>query len=741
MGYQKDFKEETEYLESTLNYLKSELDKESVLLLDRKDKLIASRREMWEDTVHYVDDFEKLTELNQYLVDETAQTAGYGNILKKIEKYKRLLNSPYFGRFDFIEDECDEEKIYIGLASLIDSSTGEIFVYDWRAPISRIFYQYELGDASYNSPDGPVQGKVTLKRQYKIHKSKLDYFFDSNVRINDEILQEILGHNSSVRMKNIVESIQKEQDAAIRDNQNQLLIVQGVAGSGKTSIALHRVAFLLYEGLDKKISSQNIIIISPNMIFSKYISGVLPELGEENVTQITFEEYAMEVLTGKAVVEGKIEQLENIISANDSDTIKLKRDKIEFKGSECFAKILDRFVKYIEKHIVAFEDIYYDGKVIFSRQQLKGVFLDNRIGIPPSRRLKRIEGMIFDKIHPMRKKRIEKIEKVVRSYEGHEFEIKSFSRLLSIKEAKVFTIRLRRVTELDYFSLYSMLFSKKGLFEKMSTGLKLPSNIGEIKSSTAAEIGKGRISFEDCAPILYLKLKLEGCDSFKDIKHVVIDEAQDYSPMHYEVFNILFKDAFFTVLGDINQKIEKGADDGIYDYIIYALARRKSLKIRLNKSYRSSYEITGFSRRILGGAGEVEAMERHECQPLVLYKEEVEDIDVSLINDSRDYMAQGYESIAILCKTVSEAKKLYESIKDSLNISLIVSNEQELSKGITITPVYLAKGLEFDVVFVYNADRDNYKDELDRRLLYIACTRALHRLVLYYKGEKSTFIE
>lgn len=741
MDYKENLTEELEYLEKTINFLEAELSKQVELLASRKNKLIESRRDMWEETVHFSNDFDRLVDSNQYLIDEKIQTTIYNNTLNTIAKYERLLKSPYFGRFDFDEDNCDDiEKIYIGFSSVIDSKTGIIMVYDWRSPVSSIFYRYELGDASYNSPCGIIRGKVTLKRQYRIQNSNLKYFFDCSININDEILQEVLSQKTSSKMKNIVKSIQKEQDAVIRDTENELLIVQGAAGSGKTSIALHRIAFLLYQGLNSNLKSRNFIIISPNIMFSKYIAEVLPELGEENVEQITFEDYSLKMLSEKISIESRNAQLEYIITAGDVKKLKVKTESIDFKGSQSFIKLLDRLIDYYMRHLIAFEDIYYDGKTIFTRQQLKALFLDNKINAPIVKRLERIENIIYERIQPLRKKRTEKIEKLVERHGGHEFEIKSFSRLLLLKEFKAFQNKLKKVIEVDYFKIYEKLFTQKDFFSILSSGLDLPDNIEHIICATINNFSDRQIEFEDCAPLLYLKLQLEGSDLFPDIKHVVIDEAQDYSPIQYQVFKRLFKNASFTVLGDVNQTIGRDVSGKLYDYITQVLGRKKSLKLNLNKSYRSSYEITEFTKKILNTDSCIEALQRHEAEPVISFMKDIEDIDNAITSDTETFLELGYESIAILCKTANEARNLHLKLKNSINIKLISSNDDEIQKGITVLPIYLAKGLEFDVALVYNVNSNNYSTDLDRRLLYIACTRALHRLKLYYEGDRSSFI-
>jgi DNA helicase-2/ATP-dependent DNA helicase PcrA len=281
--------EELQYLENTLAFIKKDLNKLMQEALAHRKDLVEARRDMVENTTPFSNDFDRLTEMVQFLSEVSSQTVSYTNIAQYVTRYKKLIDSPYFARFDFVEDGFGiREKIYIGLANIMDRKTHDVYVYDWRAPISSIFYRYEKGRASYETPVGTSSGEVKLKRQYKIKNSILQYFFDCDIRITDEVLQEILGRNSSPKMKSIVETIQKEQDIIIRDTENELLMVQGTAGSGKTSIAMHRIAFLLYEG--QKYRSNNILIISPNDVFSQYISSVLPELGEENVQQVTFDD-------------------------------------------------------------------------------------------------------------------------------------------------------------------------------------------------------------------------------------------------------------------------------------------------------------------------------------------------------------------------------------------------------------------------------------------------------------------
>lgn len=747
--YQKNLQEETTYLKDTLAFIERELKTQTERLASKKRKLIDSRRDMWENTVHFSNDFARLTEMNQHLSELNNQTANYNNNLKRLRNYEKVVSSPYFGRFDFAEDGFTErEKIYIGLQSLIEPKTHKIYVYDWRAPISSIFYRYEPGKASFSSPAGTIYGDVLLKRQYKIKDSRLEYFFDCSIQINDEMLQEILSRNSSPKMRNIVESIQKEQDIIIRDMENELLIVQGVAGSGKTSIALHRVAFLLYNGLSSNLRANNVIIISPNTIFSSYISSVLPELGEENVEQTTFGDILSDAFDGRLIAESRDVQVESLIESQNSDTGIIRMESIGFKGSITFLKILDRLLWHYAHRVIPFEDIYFDGTILDTKQQIKNRFLNNQTGIPMAKQLNRLENIILEKIHPLRRKRLEKIEKVVQQSEGHDLEIKQFARLLSLKEAKVFMKRIHKFTQVDYLNIYKLLFSQRSLLPKLAKGLKLPRNIIEIISATNENLQKEKISYEDCAPLLYLKLKVDGGNFFPDIKQVVIDEAHDYYPLQYEIFKLLFRDAKYTVLGDIHQSVEKQPDQSFYDSVSDILNKQKIVKLFLNKGYRSSYEINRFTQKLQDIKQDVIPFKRHEAKPHVSYKGTPELMDQAIVNDIKDCLKQGYGTIAIICKTQREAKKAHPRLQDimkdsqaAIKIRLVSPDDGKLEKGVAVIPSYAAKGLEFDVVIVYGADTMSYSTEFDRRLLYIACTRALHQLFIYYTGEISPIIK
>ncbi len=738
------YTEEIKYLNEIINLLKYKLEYETSNLEDQRVDLIESRREMWENTTHSSADFDKLSDLNQYLSALQAQTFTYTELAKRISKYEKMLDSPYFARIDFTEEGYDDtEKIYIGLFNLMDDETHEIKVYDWRAPISGIYYRNEVGPVEYKAPAGLIKGFVSLKRQIKITKGKMEYFFDSNINILDEMLMVALSKNMSSKMKTIVETIQKQQDLIIRDLYNDLLVVQGIAGSGKTSVALHRIAFLMYQGLNLKLSANNIIVISPNSLFSKYISNVLPDLGEENINEYTFENIFLKLFENKLSMKTKSENYENIIIAETEEKRNFLRAYDEFKGSIIFIKIIDRFIDYYEHKLIPFEDVYYNGQIIEKRELLKAFLLSGKLNMPAAKKLKIIEGRIMEKVRDMRNIRRSKIENAVNKLNNHEFEIKSFTRVLAAKETQSLINKLRKFTEFETFEIYKKLFSDINIFKKISKGLNLPENIDDIISYTNSALNDPfNIPYSDGIALMYMKLKAEGCDLFSGIKQVVVDEVQDYYPMHYHILKILYPYARFTIVGDINQSIEKSSDISLYDEIISIFNFEKSNKIFLNKSYRSSYEINIFSTKLLDSENETEFFKRNEEEPIINKASSSSNLQDEIVKTIEKYKSQGFSSIAVICKNRKEASELYFKLSSSIKIKLIdYLDYDSVLEGTLILPVYLAKGLEFDAVIVYEANDKKYNTEYDKKLLYIACTRALHRLSLFYTGKISRFLK
>lgn len=709
---------------------------------NKRNKLISARKDMYENTIHSSKDFDKLSDAVQFLNPIEVQTHDYQAAQARIQKLEKMIAVPYFARIDFREEGQDTESIYIGLGNLTDDRTRQIYICDWRAPISSIFYRYGLGKSSYKAPYGIITGEVTLKRQFEIKNCELQYFFDSSVTIIDDILKQTLSRNTSSKMKSIVETIQKEQDIIIRDMENDLLIVQGVAGSGKTSVALHRVAYLMYHGAAENLSFNNIVLITPNNIFEKYIDNVLPELGEKNIQTVTLEDLFENILFEEKVkAKSRNSLFEEIIMERDINKKQLIKSSMEFLLSGDFITILDRYLKYFEHKVLEFRDIFYNGGCIASRHLIKAELLrQNDIALPLEKRLETIENRIMLKIHEMRKSRIDKLERFIANYPEHIYEVKPLARLLSIKENRALKNEVYRFTRIDARKMLMDLIKNRPLFYRIAKGLHLPENIQEILEHTRNNLEEPVIRYDSAMVLLCLKLKMAGCDLYKDIRQVVVDEAQDYYPLQYEILKKSFTNAKYTIMGDINQTIGKQADLSFLDEIKSIMEKKRSWTVLMTKSFRCSYEINKFSLLFADKNVEIESFKRYETIPAIVRADDQTHMEKSIVDDVKKFREQGYESIAIICKSMSDSLHLFQKIGKKVGAEFLNSDTFDSSKQVIILPVYMAKGLEFDAVLIYQTNDENYSSKDDKKLLYICCTRALHRLSLYYTGKISRLI-
>ena len=732
--------EEQEYLDMTLTLLKQELERTRTNLADGKEKLRASGEDMWENAVHFSNDFTRMAELGSYLNDLRQDTYQVSNTQRQVKRYERMLNTPYFGRFDFRENgEKFSEKIYIGLNNLMDPDNYQIVVYDWRAPISEIYYQYDNGRAEYSAPMGTIAGEVLLKRQYRIKNAQIIFFVDSNATMTDDILQEILSSHASGKMHNIVKTIQKEQDRIIRDTENSVVIVQGTAGSGKTSIALHRIAFLLYAHVKKNLSSNDFLIISPNHIFSRYITTVLPELGEENVTEVTFDDIAFHLLPAGTHLETRAEQL-GVVFSNNRHLSSIRQSAVEFKGSQEFKTIIERMIRFYVRRIMEFQDIYYDGITVATREEIKNAVLSYNSDQNAAKKMLLLQRRLQDRISPLRKKRLERIEKITAGKREHQLEVKAFSRLMSIKKSKSVNQILNQLIPPDCRDIYKELFNRPGMLKKMAANISLPSDIDEIISLTRENILRDSFFHEDAAPLLHIKLELEGDRSFPGIRHVVIDEAQDYAPMHFSIYGRIFRGADFTMVGDTQQAMDRNTSPILFDQAAETIGKKTAM-YTLDKCYRSTIEIHEFCRKIFGSSIQSTSYGRHGDKPMIKKAAALNEMNSIINGDITELIQAGYTTTAIICRNSEEAEYAFSQLHPAINKIHLISERSSIpSEGIVVLPAYMAKGLEFDAVLIYNATKSNYSDEMERRLLYVACTRALHKLHLYHCGDKSPFL-
>ena len=710
---------EEKRLAQTISLAEEQLKQAKEAADKKKSEIIEAKKDVRENTEHGItslytsDGFEALVELSQYINPVTDKIIDYEEEEHKILLLEKMIKSPYFARIDFKFDDEDEfEKIYIGRSSLRKNSYQEMYVYDWRSPIASIFYRFMTGEAFYDAPCGRVTGELNLKRQYEIKNGKLEYFFDSDVQIADEFLRQLLSQNTTAKMKAIVETIQHEQDVVIRDMENDLLMVQGVAGSGKTSIALHRAAYLMYQGLQTKLSANNIMIISPNSIFEQYISNVLPELGEDNVISSVFEDILSALLIGRKI-QSRNDFLENLIV--NSKYKEISRNSIVFKTSSFFREILDQFLIDIARQWIEFEDVYYEGKCVVSRQILKDKIL-GRTETPLGIKLEQLEDYILEQIFGTGKGR------------GHK------------EEKNLIKQEIQKFIKIDIVELYKILFSNEAYFYSLLQNSNPSQNIKNIWKYTKENLEADSLYYDDAIAIAYLYLKIYGTNKYKNIKQVVIDEAQDYYPLQYEIFNLLFSNAKFTILGDMKQTLAKKEDISFYEQIQKILNKKKSSLIMLDKSFRCTNEILNFSLKFIEQSSQIKSFNRNGDSPKVYIADNSEIFIDEIVKEIKLCQEKGFQSICLICKTEKNSTYLFDKIKHKLDIQLIKNGSASDLQGVFILPVYMSKGLEFDTVLICDADSQNYHDEDDKNLLYVACTRALHKLSLFCENEVSPLI-
>lgn len=710
---------EEKRLAQTISLAEEQLKQAKEAADKKKSEIIEAKKDVRENTEHGItslytsDGFEALVELSQYINPVTDKIIDYEEEEHKILLLEKMIKSPYFARIDFKFDDEDEfEKIYIGRSSLRKNSYQEMYVYDWRSPIASVFYRFMTGEAFYDAPCGRVTGELNLKRQYEIKNGTLEYFFDSDVQIVDEFLRQLLSQNTTAKMKAIVETIQHEQDVVIRDMENDLLMVQGVAGSGKTSIALHRAAYLMYQGLQTKLSANNIMIISPNSIFEQYISNVLPELGEDNVISSVFEDILSELLNGRKI-QSRNDFLENLIV--NSKYKEISRNSIEFKTSSFFREILDQFLIDIPRQWIEFEDVYYEGKCVVSGQILKDKIL-GRPETPLGIKLEQLEDYILEQIFGTGKGR------------GHK------------EEKNLIKQEIQKFIKIDIVELYKILFSNEAYFYSLLQNSNPSQNIKNIWKYTKENLEADSLYYDDAIAIAYLYLKIYGTNKYKNIKQVVIDEAQDYYPLQYEIFNLLFSNAQFTILGDMKQTLAKKEDISFYEQIQKILNKKKSSLIMLDKSFRCTNEILNFSLKFIEQSSQIKSFNRNGDSPKVYIADNSEIFIDEIVKEIKLCQEKGFQSICLICKTEKNSTYLFNKIKHKLDIQLIKNGSVSDLQGVFILPVYMSKGLEFDTVLICDADSQNYHDEDDKNLLYVACTRALHKLSLFCENEVSPLI-
>lgn len=666
-----EIKKEKKYLDNCINVIKDYLSELGQELYEKEEKIQEFKKYIWDNKASL--DPEELknlmsdNDLEVYLALEKG---------KYFQKLFKIQNSPYFGSIIFEEENELPKIIYLGTTHLEDKNKNYL-IYDWRAPISSLFYDYEVGECSYKAPEKVIKGNLKRKRQYKIENAKIKHIFDNNINIDDSLLQEVLSNDGSEKMKNIVNTIQQEQNKIIRNVEDKSLIVQGIAGSGKTSVALHRIAFLLYK--IENLSSKNVLIFSPNNIFSEYISNVLPELGEDNPSETTYANFLESCIKEYKTIETFTEFIARYYKYQENNY-----DLVKYKQSDEIIKDIEDYVLYLIKNIKFTKNIEIDIFNEVTKEQLKELF----------ERYDRFP--LFTRITEISKKLSENYARG------------KLTLARSINKKILESMNIEKNYKKIYYNFYKSKFCK----------IKLSDN--EIRKF----VNKNKINYEDAIIFSYIKGLLEGFNYNNMIKEIVVDEAQDYTLLQYKILSKIFKKSSFSILGDVNQTINPYYKYESLEQIKEVLDKTKYLE--LTKTYRSSKEIIEYTNKILN-LKFVSAIRKDNNKPVLFRKET--NLKKQLLNDI-NYLKNEYKSVAIITKDDEEANEIYNLLKDNINIGKITINEEIFRKDLIVVPSYMAKGLEFDSVIVYNKINNIYKEN-EKYLYYVACTRAQHELIIY----------
>lgn len=631
--------------------------------------------------------WENYTEMDQYGYEDfdnrrallTQINANEQNFTT-LQRLKKMKDNPFFGSVEFLYDGDEEaETFYIGIGNFAERTGSIPLVYDWRAPVSGLFYDYDKGLASYEAPGGIMEGEILSKWQYKIRSGRMLYEFESDVKIDDDILKRELGTNGDVQLKSIVSTIQKEQNAIIRNTKDRILVIQGAAGSGKTSVALHRIAYLLYHDRER-LKSSNILILSPNSVFSDYISHILPELGEEHIKEMSFDLFAYRELKDMITdCEDRYHYIENRIRKLDEEA----EERFRFKQSQEFVGAVEGFMILLEDDLMNFKDFEYR-EMTKTASEILELFYFKFTDLPLLSRMEAVMEYIVDEYETLANRTIPEEEMVL------------------IREKF-----MGMYETMDIYEIYNRILEENGY-------PMLPDVPKEQRM----------VAYEDVYPLLYLKYRLCATTKNRDIRHLVIDEMQDYSYLQYVILQMMFT-CSMTILGDRAQTVDSVPQDVLT--FLPKIYGKNVKKIEMNKSYRNTLEIAEYASELTNVQG-IKYLERHGkpvTEQLVASKKEALKDILKQINLGVD----GFETAAILTMTEKEAKDTYAYLKKKYeNVHYINRDSSLFKKGITVTTYYLAKGLEFDQVFLLGGDE---KNPFYKQYQYIGATRALHELYVY----------
>ncbi|WP_238916640.1 RNA polymerase recycling motor HelD [Clostridium sp. YIM B02555] len=714
MNKQVDFLQE----ESKLNEILDTLNKEILKYLEKRKNvtnyILDARKKYIEE---YKDDEDQVIDYFDH--ENYVKEEAYKTIDKRLMEFTKLKESPYFGKVTFKEDDEIPEDIYIGRYGFTLEDNFEPLIVDWRAPIAALFYKGALGKSSFTPPSGEVAVDILSRKQLIIKKGELKGIFDSAVDIKDEILQMVLTENSSDKLKDIVMTIQKEQDEIIREDRNKVIVVNGVAGSGKTTIALHRISYLLYNF--RKQFGDKVLIFAPNDIFMDYIAQVLPSLGESNIKQTTFENFARKELGLEYEnIKGFSSSVEEVMNGN-TDAFK----EYKYKSSEEFLKLLNFNIHGLDKEYFKIKPVKFKGEDIVAIDEIKELFNVYYKDMPLFRRSEKIKRILISNIKDKRDEEFYKLntefKEKINSLSEEELatEKNNLEYLRKIKIREIVRAVMNSRDELDTWIRPESIIDIYKRIVNSNLGKEYVEKTDDLDN----EISDDSLGYMDLAGILYLSVKLKGIKMREEIKHIVIDEAQDYSMIQFEIIKEMTGCKSYTIVGDSNQRLINTEDEPAMLHLedVFNDINAEIKTYELNKSYRSTQEIMEYANAFL---------EVDKIVPLVRKGEPVIEEDTSNSDEFvntissilEDYEDDGYENIAIIFNGKEELNKFAPVIKEKMSIQSLDSEDITYKGGRVLIPAYLAKGLEFDGVIIVE------ESEIQPLVKYIMCTRALHRL-------------
>ncbi|SET80430.1 DNA helicase-2 / ATP-dependent DNA helicase PcrA [Natronincola peptidivorans] len=743
-----DYRKEVERLDYTKDYIKK--------TLDATEEYRSLYKENIKDAMENLDYLDS----SQSYISVLINTKFIEIADRNFDNLKRIQDKPYFARIDFKPHEREmADKIYIGKTSLMRSEEEVPLIVDWRSPIANIYYEGRLGETSYVAEGGKQEGELLLKRQFTIEEGELKNIMDIDITTTDTFLQASLEANAEERLKDIASTIQAEQNRVIRADMHLPLIVQGVAGSGKTTIALHRIAYFIYT-YEKTFDPENFMIIAPNKLFINYISDVLPELGVEDVKQTTFIDFIEELIGNKYKMADGSDKLMTLIdgkNTSEKDQLEWLKWAAAFKGSMDFKRLLDNYIRDLEKDYLPKDDFTLHGHIIISKEAIHRMLLQEFNYLPLYKRTDELKKTLRNQLKEFKEKLLketeaaydDEIENIRCRMEASEERRQKILPLIEERDTKLEAIKkdaktlvnnyIKRFPKKDLFELYKELMIQEDLIEKYG-GISLPSQgVDYLCQQAKVLLENKKIELEDYAPLAYIKHRIFGFKEKLKVNSVVIDEAQDFSLFQFYTLKEILKTNMFTLLGDISQGIHSYRSiqnwEEVRDEVFY---ERKSNYITLVQSYRTTIEVMNLANAIILKLANprivlAKPVIRHGDKPEMREFSEKE-VLLEGLQEKLQQIKDNYKSIAIIGKTKKECKEIkkYLDKHKKLHTKILDEKEESYDAGIILVPVHLAKGLEFDAVLITSIEEIYQEEELDIKLLYVAMTRALHELDLFF---------